>query len=342
MARGEFCLHLCDDDDLIPEIIADIVEKMRNNANIGATFSIFKGVHVPTGKIIHDYKLDDEVFSLPTAARLAAVLSEAKTPVPENAVYRTDIAVKVLFEANITNYVYVVFARFLMLSDIHFFDTPFYLLNSFAGSDVINGPRESEKFDFAKWTLVSRGFVYFYYWATGSRAMTISPGPSATACLQYLRQTYFETMDRKEYAVAVEIMQHIDSITDVSLDTPDLRKNLIFLGKLDLMVKVAQDFPGGRILSLVGFAPEFANMFSEAFGGCIALRGTRLETISLIALGSLPPGTRLYLTPTEAIRRSVLQIADAAPGEVYSLETLDIVMDLHPRQASDVKREQHD
>ncbi len=136
-----------------------------------------------------------------------------------------------------------------------------------------------------------------------------------------------DTQDRRQFADALEIMHHIDAVTDVSLTTPNLRRNLVLLSNLDLVIKTTRDFPGERGLILVGFGPKILDIFKEH----IETDGISLKMRSLIAIRGSDPENSVYLAPTDAVRQSIIQMTDATPGSVFSIQSLNQAFDLEYR-----------
>jgi glycosyltransferase involved in cell wall biosynthesis len=320
LARGEFCVHLCDDDHLIAPEIAAIVETMRSNPGLGATFAAWQTRDRRTGAISETTVFEDLTVYPNFPQLLAERLPGWSLFIPENAVMQTDAMARAAFPPSIENFAFGMMRLLLQFKAVRFSSKAFYQLVTETSLDPADRPRNSAHYRFEGWSALARGYSLFYYRATGTRLYQIEPGRDQMPYLLLLRNSIYEAHGDGRLAEAMETLDYLESITAAELVVPDYMRTVRFYGAVDRMRAVIEDLPDAPILALAGLTPEIEQFVRAALqnvGSSIVLE--RADTACCLDVEN-----RAFLTLTDDQRDRIIKDEGALPGYVFSMESLKL------------------
>jgi len=124
-AVGTFCLYLADDDRLVPETVAEIVERMQGEPDLLATFSGWQYLDLVEQKFTWGSSLGEFTFDWRNAAAPIAHLVERQQP-PECGVYRTAALSRGLLPSTVIYWPFLLIERLLRFGSIRLSSRPFY------------------------------------------------------------------------------------------------------------------------------------------------------------------------------------------------------------------------
>jgi glycosyltransferase involved in cell wall biosynthesis len=320
LARGEFCVHLSDDDHLIPDELARIVGTMQAHPGIGATFAAWQTVDRRTGAISEKTSFEDLTVYPNFPQLLAERLPGWSLFIPENAVMRTDIVARATFPPAVQHFAFSLLRLLLQFKAVRFSSKAFYQLVIETSDDPANNLRASSRYQFDGWSALARGYGLFYYRATGRRLHPIKAGRDEMPYLLLLRNSIYEAHSDGRLAEAMETLDYLESITAAELVVPDYVRTVRLYGAIDQMRLAVEILPDAPILALVGLTPEIEQLVRDG------LHNVR----SSLALERVypPPGldveNRAFLTLTDEERDRIINDEGALPGYVFSMESLKV------------------
>lgn len=320
LARGEFCVHLCDDDHLITPEVAAVVESMRGNPSVGATFAAWQTRDCRTGAISEKTLFEDLTVYPNFPQLLAERLPSWSLFIPENAVMQTDVMARAAFPPSIENFAFGMMRLLLQFKAVRFSSKAFYQLVTETSLDPTDGHRNSSHYHFEGWSALARGYSLFYYRATGTRLYQIESGRDQMPYLLLLRNSIYEAHGDGRLAEAMETLDYLESITAAELVVPDYGRTVRFYGAVDRMRLVIESLPDAPILALAGLTPEIEQLVRDA------LQNVRSSLIAqqVDAAPGLDVENRAFLTLTDEQRDRIIDEEGALPGYVFSMESLKI------------------
>lgn len=127
MARGDYCLYLADDDQLIPEKVVEYVRYLQDNPGVVALYADWIGWDDHEEKEIYRYfNLDGpRVYGKHNALELLNLV--IRTPIyPEIWIARTNVMQRIIYPQVSAGIFYVMLGKFLSHGDVCFQSEPFY------------------------------------------------------------------------------------------------------------------------------------------------------------------------------------------------------------------------
>lgn len=320
LARGEFCVHLCDDDHLIAPEIADIVATMRSNPMLGATFAAWQTRDRTTGAISERTSFENLTVYPNFKQLLAERLPGWSLFIPENAVMRTDVMARAAFPPSIENFAFGMIRLLLQFKAVRFSSKAFYQLVIETALDPTDGQRNSAHYRFEGWTALARGYSLLYYRATGIRLYQIEPGRDQMPYLLLLRNSIYEAHSDGRLAEAMETLDYLESITAAEMVVPDYVQTVRFYGAIDQTRLAVEILPDAPILALVGLTPHIEQLVRDV------LQNVRSPLIAeqMDPAPGLDVENRAFLTLTDEQRDRIINDEGALPGYVFSMESLKV------------------
>lgn len=320
LARGEFCVHLCDDDHLIAPEIAAIVETMRSSPGVGATYAAWQTRDRVTGAISEKAQFEDLTVYPNFPQLLAERLPGWTLFIPENAVMRTDVMARTVFPPSIENFAFAMMRLLLQFKALRFSSKAFYQLVIETSVDPTDAHRNSAHYRFEGWSALARGYSLFYYRATGTRLYQIESGRDQMPYLLLLRNSIHEAHGDGRLAEAMETLDYLESITAADIILPDYMRTVRFYGAVDRMRKVIEILPDAPILALAGLTPQIEQLVRDALTNV----GSPLIPEQVDPARSLDVENRAFLTLDDEQRDHIINDGGALPGYVFSMESLKV------------------
>jgi glycosyltransferase involved in cell wall biosynthesis len=320
LARGEFCVHLCDDDHLITDQLAVIVANMRATPHVIATYAAWHTIDVTTRETVERHSFGDLLVQPGEAETLARALPEWSLSIPENAVYRTDAIARASFPRSVNNYPFTLLQRLFAFGAIHFSSKPYYMMTIDRVGNLVDGGRMSSSYRFVGWSALARSFGIFHHWATGERLYCIGSGIERKLFLNLNRNAVYEAQHQGRLTEALEVLDYLDSITDLELVTPEYRSTLRFLASIEAVGATALNLPGVDCLQLVGLDVSIEALVRQTIVDSDIELSLRAAPFPL----GLDPSGSAFLTMTDLARDQIIQLYGLPPGFVFSLESLKL------------------
>lgn len=316
-ARGELAVYLADDDRLVPERLAAVVEIARSAPEAGAIFASWEGHAGTEDRILFPATpLEDASFDAGSVEALVARLT-ALGFVPEIALYRTEILGRTMFPAHTILWPYLLIDRMLRTASVRTTAQVFYRTIQWHPGETTERTGGGRQLDFAHWEAVVRGWSLL-----AARAAGTGPGPmrprdarAAAASAHFRTQALLSAAHQGRYVEAYEI----GHLLAVETGAP-----------LPLSAADAQALGARAALQAVGEAlaalPELPGLCVYGLDAAAAAEvAAAIPGLPVVSAGPLLPGPTLaghaVLTHSEASRRALIA-RGFRPGLVFSWESL--------------------
>jgi glycosyltransferase involved in cell wall biosynthesis len=312
LSRGEFCVHLCDDDRLLAQEIAAIVERMRADPSIVATYSAWQGYDAVDGSIqfepYEEVRVTRENIS-ETASKIAGLA--------ENGIFRTDALARSLYPTRIVYCWAALLQRLLLIGDVCFQSEPFYRLMARHKGEVIQRSRVSSRLGTANWLRITHGISVFHHWATGQ---PLYPGETTgwQAMVQlHLRNAMYDAFYNHQYVEAGELMNYASSLIAATYMTAEERGRIASLAALDAVHLAAADMAGVSSIQLFALGPWESPLREMMTRGKSDLE---LDSETPLHVAASNPGS-VFVTQSDEVREELILAYNLRPGFVLSLES---------------------
>jgi glycosyltransferase involved in cell wall biosynthesis len=316
LARGEFCLHLSDDDFLLPDQVAQIVDAMRNAPNCVATFAAWQMYDGETDQVIHEPRFEDISVTLSDAATLASRMTRWSLSVPENGIYRTSSVGLAFYQANVINMAFRVLERLLLTGRVDFRSQAFYRVVSRHKGEQGDRNHTSGSLGVDGWSAMARGVAVFHRFATREPLCDMAASGESLLYLTLLRNAVYEASNRGQFLQAADMMDYIASLTSAELFTPDQTAHIRHMAALDGIATEIAALPGISRIHVIGLGPE-----AEPLRQLFVSRQSPLAFLpSPYPTADLAPASAAVVVPTDAMRNQLVALYAMRPGYVFSLE----------------------
>jgi hypothetical protein len=319
-AGGEFCLYLADDDRLVPEAVTEIVETMRANPELLATFSAWQYLDLKTGGITRPgTTLDEVTFDAGSAAAPLAKLVERQLP-PEVGIYRTIALARALLPSRLFYWPFVLIERLLMFGSVRLCAQPFYSYVADRGGSHEQRATFGRTMGLQHWESINRALDL---WArhlppawVGQRDVL---APYWGNKHLYLAMAYQAAARTGRFLEAFDIGLWLQALgkTELPLPPSDVVR-VSSAAALEALHMVLQTVPELAGLALHGFAPGFRDELAGMMAGFSG------RTPLLVLARELAPDVlarHVVLTQRDFERRQMLG-QGSPPGLTYSMEDL--------------------
>jgi glycosyltransferase involved in cell wall biosynthesis len=319
-AAGEFCLYLADDDRLIPEAVAEIVETMAANPDLLATFSAWQYIDVATGAITRPGAMLDEVtFDWRSASAPLAMVVDRMLP-PEVGVYRTIALTRALLPSRLFYWPYVLIDRLLKFGSVRFSPRSFYGYVSDRAGVPDRRATFSRTMGLQHWESINRALdLWLRYLPPEWLGQPNHDSPYHRSKRTYLSMAFQTAARNARFLEAFEIALLLKAYGqhDLPLLPFDVER-VCSAAALEALREIAQSVPEVAGLAIQGFDDGYRDELAAMMAGA-AGRAAPVVLAKDLAADAL--GRHMVLTRRDFERRQLLG-RGSPPGLTYSLEDL--------------------
>lgn len=314
-ARGEFCLHLADDDRLILPQVAAMVEQMQADPRILACFAPWELYDAIDDRVTVEPKFEDAVFVPGEAALMADRMSRWSLVNPENGIFRTHDLGGCLYPSPLTYYSFRLVERLLTVGAVAFKADAFY--RGFRRHRDETGGRVvlSAIMGVEARTAMARSVAVFHRWATGQSLGKINPGGLGRVHLEFLSASVEQSSGQGQFLEAAEMMDYIASMTDAPPFSPETWTTTHQAAAFDGLVHAIETLPGPPRVHLAGLG---------ALGDPLRALLTNRPAIEFAETPLFSAGAfvdDVVVTASDAMRNLLIGRSAVRPGYVFSLES---------------------
>jgi glycosyltransferase involved in cell wall biosynthesis len=315
LARGEFCLHLADDDRLIAPEVAAIITEMRRVPELLAIFAPYEAYDRAGGTLIAAPSFENFTVGREESATLIDRLTAGNLAIPEFAIYRTAELGAALYQTAFAYFPYQIIARLLMSGPIRFHDKAYY--RGIGQHEGETAPRNHASADFglAGWGGVARGFALLAHWAQGGPLYEPATRPETRLFLTFFRNALAEANNRARFLDAFELMEYLTCLGGASLFADEERARVRSLAYLDAVRHELDKLPGVTTAHLIGLG-ELTEPLSQIFRA----NNSNIRLVASPSVMEVDPDGAAFVTPSDAMRDQLISLYRLRPGFVFSLE----------------------
>lgn len=318
-ATGQFCVHVGDDDRLVPDALADAVATMQAQPEILATYCTWEFLDLSTGQIMtRPTPPADTVFTLATAAGPLRDMVRLNF-LSEIGVYRTAALHATMLPA-VLHYVHAMrLFRQLHAGAIRFTGRSFYRYVASRSDEPFPRPTFGTTMAFEVWEAIRRSLGLW------SRLLP-ADGPARAP-------TIFDESDRTfrelSFNAAVQAHRHLEAFhvaldlatdPDYRIHTSEAALGAVCTGAaIESLHQVLASMPELDGIAVDGFEPPAVRELGERMA---QLGGNRPSPV--VPAAQLPGAAlarHLVLTMRD-FQRAAYLVRGCPPGTVYSLESL--------------------